>query len=88
MRRLEQDPEEIRQEEDALSRAATPTHEQITEEIDTQEILLRLGQTAEFGASLAQPLQAFGEFYPLDVLRGLQAEIDARQKPPDNEWES
>ena len=28
MRRIEQDPEEIREMEEALSRAATPTHEQ------------------------------------------------------------
>lgn len=37
----------------------------------------------EFGESMARPLQAFGEFYPISVLRGLQAEIDAR-KIPDN----
>jgi hypothetical protein len=51
MRRLESDPEEVAQMEDALSRAATPMHEQITE-----------------------------EFSSLEVLRGLQAEIDARRE--------
>jgi hypothetical protein len=65
MRRIEQDPEEIQQEQDALARAATPTHERVTEEIDTQELLLRLGQTGtdrlvlrdppEFGWDIVSP---------------------------------
>lgn len=51
MRRIEQDPEEVRQEEEAMARAATPTHEQPTEEFDSRELLTRLGQygLAEFG---------------------------------------
>jgi hypothetical protein len=57
---IEDLPEEQREIEEALARAATPTH-------------------PEFGESLAQPLQAFGEFYPLSVLRGLQAEIETMQ---------
>ena len=46
MRRIEQDPEEIREIEEALSRHATPTHEQPPEEIDTESILMELGYTA------------------------------------------
>ena len=42
MRRIKQDPEEIRQMEDALSRAATPTHEQITEEFNSLAYLQQL----------------------------------------------
>ena len=51
MRRIEQDPEEVKQEEEAMSRAATPTNEQPTEEFDSRELLTRLGQygLAEFG---------------------------------------
>jgi len=99
MRRIEQDPEEIREEEEAIARHATPSHEQITEEIDVEAIREALGDKAcrslrpaehilgEYGE--VHPHRAgYGEFYPLDVLRGMQAEIEARQRPPDNEWES
>jgi hypothetical protein len=80
MRRIESDPEEQKEIEEALSRAATPMHEQPTEEIDTQEILLRLGQTAEFGESLARPLQAFG--HPHLTIRD-PAELGWDHTPPD-----
>jgi hypothetical protein len=64
MKRIESDPDEQREIDEALSRAATPTHmpkgwvhaidrfaeqEQPTEEFDSRELLTRLGQTAEFG---------------------------------------
>ena len=42
MRRIEQDPEEIQQEQDALSRHATPTHEQPTEEFNSLAYLRHL----------------------------------------------
>jgi hypothetical protein len=37
--RLEQDPDEQRQLEEALARQATPTHEQPTEEFDAADVL-------------------------------------------------
>ena len=76
MRRIEQDSEELREIDEALARQATPTHaprEQITEEFDTRELLMRLGQTPEFGESMARPLQALGRL----VLRD----------PPELGWE-
>lgn len=66
MKRLKYDREDQQDIDDALSRAATPMHEPAS-------------IPCEFGESMAQPLQAFGEFYPISVLRGLQAEIVARQ---------
>lgn len=84
MRRIESDPEEQREIEEALARAATPMHERVTEEIDTQELLLRLGQTAEFGESLARPLQAFGH-RDLTIREPVELGWD---HTPDNEWES
>jgi len=65
MRRIESDPDELREIDEAISRAAIPSHmpkgwmqavdrfaeqEQPTEEFDSRELLTRLGQTAEFGA--------------------------------------
>lgn len=43
--RIEQDPDETKQEENAIRRAATPMHEQVTEDFDSRELILRLGQT-------------------------------------------
>ena len=75
MRRIEQDPEEIREEEDAMSRAATPMHvpkgvEQAVDrfaEIENRELLIRLGQ---IGLRLKNPVE------------------HGYERLPDNEWES
>jgi hypothetical protein len=50
--RLESDPEEVRQEEEAMAWAATPMHEQPTIEFDSREVLRGLGRLGEFGAGL------------------------------------
>lgn len=50
MRRIEQDPEEIREEEEAISRAATPTHVGRTA-VEFAEVHPHLG---EFGIPFSQ----------------------------------
>jgi hypothetical protein len=53
MRRVESDPEEVREIEEALSRQATPTHEQDTIEFDSLAVIrglgLRLREPPELG---------------------------------------
>lgn len=57
MKRIERDPEELREIDDALARAAAPMHmtdsvapdEQPTIEFDSREVIRGLGQLGEFG---------------------------------------
>lgn len=52
MKRIESDPEEQREIEEAISRAATPTHEQPTEEFDSQAVIRGIH---EFGVPFGHP---------------------------------
>lgn len=47
MRRLESDPDEQREIDDALGRAATPMHEQDTIEFDSREVIEGLHMVTE-----------------------------------------
>lgn len=60
MRRVESDPEEQREIQNALSRAATPTHEQDTEEFDSREVIAAL---AVLGDTACQSLKPDGPVF-------------------------
>ena len=62
MRRIEQDPEEIQQEEDAIARQAKPTHEQPIKDIAVRKDLGRL--------ALREPVELGWDLIPDNIVLG------------------